>query len=180
MNSTVNERAHIKEFKQQGFKILQQGFKILQYNEVFWKAQTKIAFPGDKQNCTVILQSHDIYIFQLIAWMKTMWELQGDLRDIVNPKPQPDSPQGCTVALTVVLEDEKNAGNNLEQLSWHNCRWGQVAWALYFEGAGVAHGQYQRRVLQDENPQGNVLQLCWVGCHRGRTHLSVVTLQQRR
>lgn len=60
--------------------------------------------------------------------------------------------------LTVLLEDEEGAGEDLQQLGRHHGGRRQVAGAVALQGAGVAHGEHEGGGLQHQHPQRQILQ----------------------
>ena len=70
--------------------------------------------------------------------------------------------------LTAILEDQQGAGEDLEHLGQHHSGGGQVAGAIFLQGAGVAHGEHQRRGLQHQDPQRHILHP--QGVWRGKDH----------
>lgn len=64
--------------------------------------------------------------------------------------------------LTTLHENQQGAGEDLEHLGRHHGRRGQVAGAVLFQGARVAHGEHQRGGLQHQHPERYVLQLVCV------------------
>lgn len=75
--------------------------------------------------------------------------------------------------LTVLLEDEEGAGEDLQQLGRHHGGRRQVAGAVALQGAGVAHGEHEGGGLQHQHPQRQILQpyMVWRG-QRHRRELS--------
>lgn len=63
--------------------------------------------------------------------------------------------------LTVLLEDQHNAGDDLHELRRHHGGRGQVPGSVSLQGSGVPHGQHQGGGLEHQHPQGQVLQLGW-------------------
>lgn len=73
----------------------------------------------------------------------------------------------CVCTLTVLLQDQQHAGEDLHDLGQHHGRGGQVPRAVGLQGAGVAHGEHQGGRLKDQHTQREVLQPGGGHVHRG-------------
>lgn len=64
----------------------------------------------------------------------------------------------CPGPLTVLLQDEQHAGEDLQELGQHHGGGGQVPRALGLQSAGVPHGEDQGSGLEHQHAQRNVFE----------------------